>query len=211
MMRDWRVYVIADALRSRGRSPREIAEAAIRGGATTVQLRMKDAPARQIVEAGREILPLCRAAGVAFVVNDRADVAMIVGADGVHVGQDDLPTREVRAMLGPEAVIGVSAATAEEAVAAERAGADYLGVGAIYATATKADAGEPIGLDRLRELRGVVRLPLIGIGGITADNAAAVIRAGARGVAVITAVTMAEDVAAAVRRIRREVDAALTG
>ncbi|HKV45466.1 MAG TPA: thiamine phosphate synthase [bacterium] len=211
MTRDWRVCVITDTQTSRGRSHREIAEAAIRGGATIVQLRMKDEPARRIVDAAREILPLCRAAGVTFVINDRADVAMIAGADGVHIGQDDLPAREVRAMMGPGAVIGISAATAEEAVAAERAGADYLGVGAIYATATKADAGAPVGLDRLRELRRVVRLPLIGTGGITADTAAAVIRAGAQGVAVITAATTAEDIAAAVRRIRREVDAAHTG
>ncbi|TMI79563.1 MAG: thiamine phosphate synthase [Bacillati bacterium ANGP1] len=208
-MRDWRVYVLTDSRAARGRSHREIAEAAIRGGATAVQLRMKDEPARRIVEAARQIAPLCRAAGVTFIVNDRADVAMIAGADGVHVGQDDLPAGTVRVLAGRDTVIGVSAATAGEAVAAERAGADYLGVGAVFATATKADAGPPVGLDRLREIRLAVRLPVVGIGGITADNAAAVIRAGAAGVAVITAVTLADDMAAAVRRIRSEVDAAL--
>jgi len=209
VIRDWRVYVLTDSRADRERSPREIAEAAIRGGATAVQLRMKDEPARRIVEAARQIAPLCRAAGVTFIVNDRADVAMIAGADGVHVGQDDLPAGTVRVLAGRDTVIGVSAATAGEAVAAERAGADYLGVGAVFATATKADAGPPVGLDRLREIRLAVRLPVVGIGGITADNAAAVIRAGAAGVAVITAVTLADDMAAAVRRIRREVDAAL--
>ena len=209
MIRDWRVYVLTDSRADRERSPREIAEAAIRGGATAVQLRMKDEPARRIVEAARQIAPLCRAAGVTFIVNDRADVAMIAGADGVHVGQDDLPAGTVRVLAGRDTVIGVSAATAGEAVAAERAGADYLGVGAVFATATKADAGPPVGLDRLREIRLAVRLPVVGIGGITADNAAAVIRAGAAGVAVITAVTLADDMAAAVRRIRSEVDAAL--
>jgi len=209
VIRDWRVYVLTDSRADRERSPREIAEAAIRGGATAVQLRMKDEPARRTVEAARQIAPLCRAAGVTFIVNDRADVAMIAGADGVHVGQDDLPAGAVRAFAGGDAVIGVSAATVDEAVAAERAGADYLGVGAVFATATKADAGAPIGLARLREIRRVVRLPVVGIGGITGDNAAAVIRAGAAGVAVITAVTLADDMAAAVRRIRSEVDAAL--
>ena len=208
MRRDWRVYVITDSRQARGRAHREIVEAAIKGGATAVQLRMKEEPARLIVETARQIAPLCRAAGVTFIVNDRADVAMIAGADGVHIGQDDLPAREVRALMGPAAVIGVSAATVEEAMAAERAGADYLGVGAIYATATKADAGAPVGLDRLRELHRAVRLPLVGIGGITADTAAAVMRAGAAGVAVITAVALAEDMAAAVRRIRGEVDVA---
>lgn len=206
---DWRVYVITDSHQARGRSPREIAQAAIEGGATAVQLRMKDEPARAALDAAREIGPLCRAAGVAFIVNDRVDIAQIAGADGVHIGQDDLPVRDVRGLLGPRALIGVSAATVEEAVAAERAGADYLGVGAIYATGTKPDAGAPVGLDRLREIRRAVRIPLVGIGGITADNAAAVIRAGASGVAVITAVTRAEDMPAAVRRIRGEVDAAL--
>jgi thiamine-phosphate pyrophosphorylase len=206
---DWRVYVITDSRQARGRSPLEIATAAIRGGATAVQLRMKDEPSRLIVEAAREIAPLCRAAGVTLIINDRADVAMITGADGVHVGQDDLPCRDARTVLGRWALIGVSAATVSEAVAAERAGADYLGVGAIYATTTKPDAGAPVGLDRLREIHRTVRVPLVGIGGITVDNAAAAIRAGAQGVAVITAVSLADDMAAAVRRIREQVDAAL--
>ena len=209
MMRgDWRVYVITDSHRSRGRSAREIAEAAIRGGATAVQLRMKDEPARVILDIAREIASLCRAAGVTFIVNDRVDVAMIAGADGVHIGQDDLPAAEVRALLGPRALVGVSAATVEEAVVAERAGADYLGVGAVYATATKWDAGAPVGLSRLGEIRQAVGLPLVGIGGITLDNAAAVIRSGASGVAVITAVTHADDMVAAVQQLRRVVDGA---
>jgi thiamine-phosphate diphosphorylase len=203
------VYVITDSRQSRGRSHREIAEAAIRGGATAVQLRMKAEPARVVLDAAREIARICRAAGVTFIVNDRADVALIAQADGVHIGQDDLPVRDVRALMGSRALIGVSAATVEEGQAAEREGADYLGVGAVYATATKADAGAPVGLARLREIRRAVRLPLVGIGGITPDNAAAVIQAGASGVAVITAVTQADDMAAAVRRIREDVDAAI--
>lgn len=207
---DWRVYVITDSHQARGRTHHEIVEAAIRGGATAVQLRMKAEPGRVILDAARAIAPRCRAAGVAFIVNDRVDVAMIAGADGVHIGQDDLPVGEVRALMGPRALIGVSAATVEEALAAERAGADYLGVGAVYGTATKSDAGAPVGLARLTEIRRAVRLPLVGIGGITAENAAAVIGAGARGVAVVTAVTLADDMAGAVRRLREEVDGAGT-
>ena len=205
---DWRVYVIADASRDRGRSHLEIAEAAIRGGATAIQLRMKDEPARLMVGTARLLATLCQTAGVTFIVNDRVDVAMIVEADGVHVGQDDLPAEDVRRLLGRGVLLGVSAATVQEARAAERAGADYLGVGAIYATATKADAGAPVGLARIRELRRAVGLPLVAIGGISADNAAQVIAAGAQGVAVITAVTLAEDMAEAARRVRREVDGA---
>ena len=205
---DWRVYVIADASGDRGRSHLEIAEAAIRGGATAIQLRMKDEPARLMVETARRLATLCQTAGVTFIVNDRVDVAMIVEADGVHVGQDDLPAEDVRRLLGRGVLLGVSAATVQEARAAERAGADYLGVGAIYATATKADAGAPVGLARIRELRRAVGLPLVAIGGISADNAAQVIAAGAQGVAVVSAVTLAEDMAAAARQIRREVDGA---
>ena len=204
---DWRVYVITTGpAQARGRSHLEIADAAIRGGATAVQLRMKDAPAREVVETARTIAGRCRAAGVAFIVNDRIDVALAAAADGAHVGQDDLPAASARALLGAAPVLGVSAATVEEAGAAARAGADYLGVGAVYATATKADAGGAVGLARIREVTAACDLPVVGIGGITIANAAAVIRAGAAGVAVITAVTMADDMAEATRRLRQEVD-----
>jgi len=206
---DWRVYVITDAQRSRGRSHLEIADAAIRGGATAVQLRMKDDPARVILETARAVAALCRAAGVALILNDRVDVALASGADGVHVGQDDLPAAAARALLGAGPLLGVSAATPEEAVAAERAGADYLGVGAIYATSTKADAGAPVGPGRIGAIRRASGLPVVAIGGITPENAAAAIGAGAAGVAVITAVTLADDMVAATRRLREQVDAAL--
>lgn len=209
---DWRVYVItADPAQARGRSHLDIAEAAVRGGATAVQLRMKDAPARIVLETARRIAARCRAAGVAFIVNDRVDVALAAGADGVHVGQDDLPAEAARALLGAAPLLGVSAATPDEAAAASRGGADYLGVGAVYATATKADAGEAVGLARIREVAASCELPVVGIGGITIGNAAAVVRAGAAGVAVITAVTMADDMAEATRRLREEVDRARAG
>jgi thiamine-phosphate pyrophosphorylase len=196
---------------ARGRSHLEIAEAAIRGGATAVQLRMKDAPAGAVLETARRIAARCREAGAAFIVNDRVDVALASGSDGVHVGQDDLPAAAARALLGAAPFLGVSAATAGEARAAARDGADYLGVGAIYATVTKADAGDAVGLARLREVAASCDLPVVGIGGITVGNAAAVIRAGAAGVAVITAVTMAEDMAEATRLLRQEVDRARAG
>ena len=206
---DWRVYVITDAHRSRGRSHLAIADAAVRGGATAVQLRMKDEPARVIAETANAVRDLCRAAGVALNLNDRVDLALACGADGVHVGQDDLPAEAARRLLGPGPLLGVSTATAEEAAAAEVAGADYLGVGAIYATATKADAGAPLGPGRIPAIRRASGLPIVAIGGITLENAAEAIRAGAAGVAVVTAVTLAEDMAAATRRLRDAVDAAL--
>lgn len=209
---DWRVYVItAGPEQARGRSHLEIAAAAIRGGATAIQLRMKDAPARAIVETARAIAPRCREAGVAFIVNDRVDVALVSEADGVHVGQDDLAAEDARALLGAAPFLGVSAATVDEAAAAERAGADYLGVGAVYGTGTKADAGAAIGLARISEIAASSNLPVVGIGGITIASAGAVVRAGAAGVAVITAVTMAEDMVEATRRLRQEVDRARGG
>jgi thiamine-phosphate pyrophosphorylase len=203
------VYVItAGPEQARGRSHLAIADAAIRGGATAIQLRMKDAPARAVLEAARAIVERCREAGVTFVVNDRADVALASGADGVHVGQDDLAAEDVRALIGASLFLGVSAATVDEARSAARAGADYLGVGAVYATATKADAGAAVGPARIAEIAASCDLPVVGIGGITLSNAAAVIRAGAAGVAVITAVTTADDMIDATRRIREAVDRA---
>ncbi len=206
---NWRVYVVTDARHARGRSHKEIALAAIRGGATAVQLRMKEEHAREMVETARDLLPVCRAAGVRLILNDRVDVAVAAQADGAHVGQDDLPAAAARALLGETRFLGVSAATEAEAVAAWRDGADYLGVGPIYETGTKADAGEAVGVSRLQAIHRVVPIPIIGIGGITVENAADVIRAGAAGVAVVTAVTLAPDMAEATRRLKEVVDAAV--
>ncbi len=206
---DWRVYVITDSRHARGRSHYAIAAAAVRGGATAVQLRMKDGLPRLVLEEAQKIEALCTAEGVTFIVNDRIDIAIAARAAGAHVGQDDLPARSARAILGPGPLLGVSAATEEEAQAAWRSGADYLGVGSIFASGTKADAGAPVGPARIEAIHRSVPLPIVAIGGITADNAAAAIQAGAAGVAVITAVTLAEDMVEATRRLRAEVDAAL--
>lgn len=204
---DWRVYVItAGPEQARGRPHLAIAEAAIRGGATAIQLRMKDGPARAMLQTARTMASLCRAAGVTFIVNDRVDVALTAGADGVHVGQDDLPAAEARTLLGTAPFLGVSAATVDEAVAALRDRADYVGVGALYTTATKADAGSAVGPARVAEIAASCDLPIVGIGGITLENAADVIRAGASGIAVITAVTMADDMVQATQRLREVVD-----
>jgi thiamine-phosphate pyrophosphorylase len=145
---------------------------------------------------------LTRAAGALLIVNDRLDVALAAEADGLHVGPDDLPVAVARRLLRPGMILGASAGTVEEAIAAERDGADYLGVGAVYeARGSKADAGAPVGPARVRAIRGAVRIPIVGIGGIKAENATAVIEAGADGVAVITAVVAAPDIAAAAARI----------
>jgi thiamine-phosphate pyrophosphorylase len=204
---DLRLYVITDRVLS-GRSHEAQAEAAIAGGATAIQLRDKTAPARVLVEVGERLAALCRARGVVFIVNDRADVAMACGADGVHVGEDDLPVAAARRLLGPGKIVGASAGTVEAARRAEAEGADYLGVGAVFSTGTKADAGDAIGLEALARIVRAVRIPVVGIGGITVENAAAVIRAGAAGVAVVSAVVAQPDIAAAARALRAQVDGA---
>ncbi|MCX7623994.1 MAG: thiamine phosphate synthase [Thermomicrobium sp.] len=204
-----RLYVVTDRATARGRPESEIVRAAIAGGATAIQLRWKTGPLGEALRVGRELRALCRDAGVLFVVNDRVDLALVLGADGVHVGVSDLPVAETRRLVGESMVVGFSPETLEQAREAEAAGADYLGVGPVYPTATKPDAGPAVGLEHLARIAGAVRIPVVGIGGITADNAAAVIRAGAVGVAVISAVVGADDVQAAAVRLRQVVDAAL--
>jgi thiamine-phosphate pyrophosphorylase len=200
----WRLVVVTDERLSRGRSHVEIARAAIAGGADAIQLRDKQAEGRRLFELAVEIRRLCRSQGVAFVVNDRVDVALAADADGVHVGQADLPAPEARRLLGRARILGVSAATPEEAARAERDGADYVGFGPVYeARGTKPDATAPLGLAALAEARRRCSLPLVAIGGIDTQRAAEVVRSGASGVAVISAVVAAADIAEAVRAFRR--------
>src|SRR3989304_2492015 len=198
----WRLYVITDERLGRGRSHLQIAEAALRGGADVLQLRDKEASGSRLYRAALELRKLTRDANVPFIVNDRLDVALAVDADGVHVGRQDLPASVVRGFLGPGKILGVSAETVEEAVRAEEEGADYLGVGPVFeARETKADAGEPRGLDLIAQVRLRCRLPIVAIGGIRAENARKVKEAGADAVAVISAVVAAEDIAQAARRV----------
>jgi thiamine-phosphate pyrophosphorylase len=203
----WDLYVITDE-RLSGRSHEEQARAALAGGAGIIQLRDKTATTRRLYEAALALREMTRAAGALLIINDRVDIALAADADGVHVGPDDLPVAVARRLL-PGRIVGASAGTVEEAVAAERDGADYLGVGAIYeARGSKADAGPPVGPERITQIRAAVRIPVVGIGGIKADNAAPVIAAGADGVAVITGVVAAPDIAAAARALLAVVQAA---
>lgn len=208
---DWTFHVITDSKRSRGRSHLEVAQAAIRGGATVVQLRDKEATTRELVETGRVLRDLIREMGVTFIVNDRVDVALAVEADGVHLGVDDMPVPIARRLMGSRAIIGFSPETLQQARQAEANGADYLGVGAVFGTGTKPDSGPSIGVEGLREMVQAVSIPVVAIGGITADNATQCIQAGAAGVAVISAVVAAEDVEAAARRLREQIEKAKRG
>lgn len=190
----------------RGRTHREVAEAAIAGGATALQLRAPELSDDDLWPLCAELAGRCRDAGILFVVNDRPDVAVAVDADGAHVGQDDA-LREARAILGPGRALGISVADPEQAREAMALGADYLGM-TVWATATKPSA-LPGGVEGVRAVVRSTRLPVVGIGGIDGSNAAKVIRAGAAGVAVISAVADADDPRVATRALRRTVDEAI--
>ncbi len=208
---DLSLYVITDRLLARGRSPLEVADKAIEGGATCIQLREKDASVttRELFNLAEKLRVLTREKGVALIINDRLDIALSVGADGVHLGQDDLPLGVARRLLLPGMILGASAGDPRQAREAQDLGAAYLGTGAVFGTATKPDAGEPIGPAALAAVCRSVEIPVVGIGGIDATNAREVIAAGAAGVAVISSVVGAADVAAAARRIALEVSSAL--
>lgn len=204
-VRGWRVCVLTDQGLARGRSHVQIVEAALAGGADAIQFREKRAGGHELYEIAHALRALTRAANVPLVVNDRVDVALAVEADAVHVGQRDLPARVVRKMIGGM-LMGVSASNAEEARRARDDGADYLGVGPIFeATSTKPDAATPMGIEGLAAIRAAFDLPILAIGGIGPDNAEAVVRAGADGLAVISCVVGADDVAAAVHALRARV------
>ncbi len=193
------LYVVLDRVATRGRSLDDVLTAVIDGGCRMVQLRDKDSPSGRLLPVAERLLTRARRAGVIFVVNDRVDLAVAVGADGVHLGQDDLPARLARPLLRPGMILGLSTHDVAQAHAARDAGADYVAVGAMFATSTKPDF-QLVGPALVRKLRPDIRVPLVGIGGITHDNVADVIRAGADGVAVISAVCGAPDPAAATRR-----------
>jgi thiamine-phosphate pyrophosphorylase len=203
----WRTYLVTAASRSAGRTTPEVVAAALEGGLDVVQLRDKGATDRERYETGRRLRGLTAEAGVPLVVNDRIDLAAAVGADGVHLGQSDLPVAVAREQLGEDALVGVSASTVEQAEAAAAAGADYLGVGAVYGTDSKEVSGDRdgIGVERIAAVADAVETPVIGIGGIDDDNAAPVVEAGATGVAVLSAITAAEDPEAATAAIREAV------
>ncbi len=205
-MPDLSLYVIADPGLTCHRVP-EIVRAALAGGATAIQLRCKTGTDREALSLGEQLRAITQAAGVPLIVNDRVDLALALAADGVHLGPDDLPVAMARRLLGATAIIGYSAGEPGEAVAAEAEGADYLGVGPLFATTTKPDAGRPLGPEGLAGVVRAVRVPVVAIGGLGVDTAASAIAAGAVGVAVASAVMTAASPEAVCRelmaRIRR--------
>lgn len=204
---DLTLYVVTDPAPGGWRSLVDIVAAALRGGTTIVQLRDKHAETRELVEQARALHEVCAQAHVPLVINDRVDVALASGADGVHVGQSDMPPADARRMLGLDAIVGVSVRSIEELRAAERDGASYVAANGVWSTPTKTDFGSPLGLDGLRELVRATSLPMVAIGGIHESNAGSVAETGAAGVAVVSAVMRAADPAAACRRLRNAFEA----
>jgi thiamine-phosphate pyrophosphorylase len=205
----WELYLVTDRGLAGGRPLEGLVEAAVRGGATAVQLREKHCSTRDFVELGRALYRLLAPLEIPLIVNDRLDVALAIGASGVHLGQQDMDYESARRLLGPEAVIGLSIETVEQARAAERLDADYLGVGPVFPTPTKADAAPALGLAGLARVRAVSHHRLVAIGGIGAGNARQVIDSGADGVAVVSAICAAGDPERAARELRQSVDEAL--
>jgi thiamine-phosphate pyrophosphorylase len=213
-MIDLRLNAIVDPERANGRPLAELARLVVAGGATLIQLRDKHGATRRMIEQARAIKAVLAGTGVPLVINDRVDVALAAEADGVHVGQDDMRVEDARRLLGFKAIIGQSIKTVAQAEAAPIDLLDYAGVGGVYATTSKDNPNPPIGTAGLRAIVAAFRarrrdLPIVGIAGIDASNAAAVIDAGADGVAVISALSMQNDPQAAARALRTIVDKAL--
>ena len=184
----------------------ELARLAAEGGADTIQFRQKSGSVRDMLEEAKHAAAVCRERDVPFLVNDRLDVALACRADGIHLGQQDFPVREARGIMGPEAIIGGTATTVEEALAMQEAGADYIGFGPVFPTTSKDNPASVKGVENLAHVCAAVRIPVIAIAGISVKRIKPVIRAGAHGVAVMTAVTTAENPARAARALREELD-----
>lgn len=203
-----RLYLIADPEQTSGDFLIAVAEAA-GAGVTAVQLRSKELEDGPFLELAHSIKRICEVHAVPIFINDRVDAALAIEADGVHVGVDDLPLPVVRSLVGDRVILGYSPATVEQLAAASAQGADYVGLGPVFGTASKADAGDAIGLEAVHRMTVSRSLPSVGIGGITADNAAKVIEAGADGVAVISAILRSSEPASSASQLRAIVDRAL--
>ncbi|WP_300673032.1 thiamine phosphate synthase [Desulfoluna sp.] len=200
---DYSLYLVTDRNLSRGRSTAMIVSEAVAGGVTCVQLREKGCSTREFIGEALALKKILCQAGIPLIINDRVDVALAMGASGVHLGQSDMPIEDARRLLPPGALIGISAESLEDAVIAEKKGADYIGISPVFATPTKTDTAPPLGLEGIRCIRKAVNIPIIGIGGINLSNGKEVISAGANGLAVVSAIVSAGDPQKAARAIKK--------
>lgn len=199
---DYSLYLVTDRSLCGGRQLLDVVRESVQGGVTLVQLREKRAATRDFVELARALISELRPVGIPLLVNDRIDVALAVGAEGVHIGQSDMPYEMARELMGPEAIIGLSVETLDQAREAEGLNVDYFGVSPIFTSSTKTDTGTPWGLEGLRTLRQISSKPLVAIGAIDTGNAAEVIDAGADGIAVVSAICAASSPSRAARLLK---------
>ena len=201
------LHILTDTVLQSRFSHVELTRLAIRGGADTIQFRQKIGATREMIEIAQQIRQLCTDSGVTFIVNNRVDVAIAAGADGVHLGQDDFPILLARKLLGESRIIGGSAVTLEEAQKCLTEGADYIGFGPVYPTASKEDAGPVTGIGLLKQVVEVIPLPIIAIGGVSVENTPEVMQAGIHGIAVISAVCCQENPEQATRALYKTLHA----
>lgn len=206
----WEVYLVTDRLLSKGRPTEAIVAAALQGGVSVVQLREKELETRFFFQEGQKIRSLLKLAGVPLIINDRIDVALALDADGVHLGQRDMPLPQARELLGPRRIIGFSLEEAGQINETSVRYADYFAVSPVFFTSTKSDICTPWGLGGLKQIRAVTNKPLVAIGGINCANAQSVVRAGADCVAVVGAIVSADDPEIATRSLLAEVRAGKT-
>jgi len=195
------LYAVTDRSWLRGRTLLQQVEAAIRGGAGMVQLREKDLEFDAFLAEARQMVKLCKEYGVPLIINDNVEVALKSGADGVHVGQEDMQARDVRRMIGPDKILGVTAKTVSQAQLAQAAGADYLGSGAVFGSATKLNA-RPMDMETLRQICASVSIPVVAIGGVNRDNIASLAGTGVAGAAVVSGIFSAADIEMECRLLR---------
>ena len=188
---DYSLYLVTDRSLSRGRSTVDVVSAAVRGGVTCVQLREKHCSTREFIREARTLQLLLQHQQIPLIINDRLDVALAIGADGIHLGQNDMPLADARRLVGENMIIGISAENVDDAVAAEQEGADYIGISPVFTTTTKIDTAAPLGLAGIRLIRRAVRIPLVGIGGVNVSNIRDIVCAGANGAAVVSAIVAA--------------------
>lgn len=203
--KDLLLYAVTDRRWTGKETLYQQVEEAVDGGASFIQIREKNLDDESFFYEAKEIKELCRKKGVPFVINDNVEIALQTDADGVHVGQKDMEALDVRAKLGPDKIIGVSARTVEQAVLAEKHGADYLGVGSVFTTGTKLDAGH-VSYDTLKEICSAVSIPVIAIGGITKENMKQLAGSGICGVAVVSAIFAQDNIEEAARQLKAEVE-----
>lgn len=208
-MIDYSLYLVTDRSLSKGRSTAEIVAAAVAGGVSCIQLREKSCGTREFLNEALALQPLLKSRNIPLIINDRLDIALAIEADGVHLGQSDMPIGMARKIAGDSLIIGISAESVDDALRAEQEGADYIGISPVFSTPTKTDIAPPLGLEGVRQIRALVDIPLVGIGGIHSDNAESVLAAGADGIAVVSAIVSAADPAGAAKKLKTLIDQVL--